>query len=235
MNNDGHNIYSRTAQRLEGTAKTTLLAKRKRFRDGLDTGTSAEVDLIAPTTSLVIPVLNNAHILQIPAVTTPVTATTVREIATTATTVTANIQPANPVDLIVPTTSLVIPVLNDIHILQIPAVTTPVTATTVIATTVREIATTATTVTANIQPANPGVPKLITLTGELTTLEQSFVRDTGTRLTKDGKSVNQNYLKTAYEAAHKGYSRDADVLKRYWNNYKDSKTFKSMKKNIVRK
>ena len=49
------------------------------------------------------------------------------------------------------------------------------------------------------------------------------------------KSVGQDLLKTAYEAAHEGYSRDADALKRYWNNYKDSKTFKSMKKNLVRK
>jgi hypothetical protein len=43
---------------------------------------------------------------------------------------------------------------------------------------------------------------------------------------------DQDYLLTAYELAHEGYSREPDVLKRYWNNYKDSKEFKSIKKNI---
>ena len=56
----------------------------------------------------------------------------------------------------------------------------------------------------------------------------------GTRLFKEGKNVDQDYLKTAYEAAHERHSREGWILKKYWVNYKDGAIFKSMK-SLLRK
>ena len=97
---NGVTIYSRTARRLQGSAKTTLLLKRRRLQDEPDTGPAVD-DQILPNTSLVIPVLNDVNEVQASAVTTTVIATTVTaEMATTVTlpiltTVAANIRPAN--------------------------------------------------------------------------------------------------------------------------------------------
>ena len=120
-------------------------------------------------------------------------------------------------DQIIRTTDPVIPVLNKVHEGQASA------ATTVEAVTVRQLATKA---AATIRPKH-------VIKGPLTSLEKEFVRHIGIQKTREDKDVDQNYLFNAYEMAHEGYSRESIVLKNYWNNFKDSRTFKDIKESIL--
>lgn len=202
---DGYTIYCRTAKRLEGSAKTALILKRKRLREEPDTTIEGN-DQIVRTTSLVMPVLDGVNVVQTCAVTT---------------TVTAPFTATAEDDQIIRTADPVVPALNSVHEGQASA------ATIIEAITVRQIATHT---AATVRPASSTkhVRK-----GELTALEKEFVRDIGIKQTKEGKDVDQNYLCNAYEMAHEGYSREHSVLKKYWKNFKGGQTYKKLIKDMT--
>jgi hypothetical protein len=69
--------------------------------------------------------------------------------------------------------------------------------------------------------------------GDLTHLERDFVRGYGIEMIRAGKIININELFKAYELKFTQYTRDRESLKKCWDNFKSTKTYKDMKRNFV--
>ena len=52
-------------------------------------------------------------------------------------------------------------------------------------------------------------------------------------MTKAGRVVNMNDLFKAYELEFKEYARDKESLKKCWDNYKATKAYKDIIKNLA--
>lgn len=68
---------------------------------------------------------------------------------------------------------------------------------------------------------------------DLTMLEREFVKCFGLEMRKAGRVVNMNDLFTAYELKFKEYTRDKESLKKCWDNYKATKGYKDITKNLA--
>ena len=75
-------------------------------------------------------------------------------------------------------------------------------------------------------------PKRKKIEEGLTTLESAFVRTVGKNLMREGKFVRASDLLLAYNSRQPGFTRDEIQLKNSWNNFKDSKEYKTFRDSI---
>ena len=75
-------------------------------------------------------------------------------------------------------------------------------------------------------------PKRKKIEEVLTSLESDFIRTIGKNLMREGKMVRASDLLLAYNSSHPGFTRDESQLKNSWNNFKDSKAYKSFRDSI---